>query len=65
VVNKFNKRYSEFPTQAVYAPITYPGLRLITCGGTFTKGNGYSDNIVVFAHLTAVSARAVNLHHAR
>jgi hypothetical protein len=47
---------THFPTQAVYGPTTYPGLRLITCGGTFNKTNGYTDNVIVFAHLSAVSS---------
>jgi sortase family protein len=46
---------THFPTQAVYGPLAYPGLRLITCGGAFAKASGYTDNIIVFAHLSAVS----------
>jgi sortase (surface protein transpeptidase) len=39
-----------FPTQDVYGNIDYPGLRLITCGGTFNAFTGhYNDNIVVYA----------------
>jgi hypothetical protein len=45
---------SQFPTQVVYEPTSYPALRLITCGGVFNRGAGsYEDNIVVFAHLTS------------
>jgi len=41
-----------FPTAAVYGPINYAGLRLITCGGTFDeKTRSYESNIVVFASL--------------
>jgi sortase (surface protein transpeptidase) len=41
---------SDFPTDAVYGNIDYPGLRLITCGGTFNAFTGhYSDNVVVYA----------------
>jgi len=41
-----------FPTEAVYGPINYAGLRLITCGGTFDqKTRSYESNIVVFASL--------------
>ncbi len=44
----------EFPTKAVYGNIEHPGLRLITCGGTFNPRTGhYEDNIVVFADLVA------------
>ncbi|RAY11304.1 class F sortase [Actinomadura craniellae] len=41
-----------FPTQRVYGPLPYPGLRLITCGGRFDSGDGrYVDNIIAYAHL--------------
>jgi sortase (surface protein transpeptidase) len=49
------QQYSQdsFPTDAVYGNIDYAGLRLITCGGTFSTTSGhYSDNIVVYARLT-------------
>jgi hypothetical protein len=42
----------QFPTQAVYGPTDTPALRLITCGGTYTTADGYSANIIVFAHYT-------------
>ncbi|HSX52937.1 MAG TPA: class F sortase [Patescibacteria group bacterium] len=43
---------SNFPTQAVYGNISYAGLRLITCGGTFNRQTGhYNENTVVFATL--------------
>ena len=41
-----------FPTAKVYGPLNYPGLRLITCGGAFRKGEGYLDNVIVYAHLS-------------
>ena len=42
-----------FPTEAVYGPINYAGLRLITCGGAFDeKTRNYANNVVVFASLT-------------
>ncbi|WP_037912566.1 class F sortase [Actinacidiphila yeochonensis] len=37
-----------FPTQEVYGDTDDPELRLITCGGPRT-GDGYLDNVVVFA----------------
>ena len=47
---------SHFPTQAVYGDVSRPELRLITCGGPRNSaGNGYLDNVVVFASLTATS----------
>jgi hypothetical protein len=41
---------ADFPTGLVYGALSYPGLRLITCGGAFDDATGhYVDNIVVFA----------------
>ena len=41
-----------FPSAAVYGNLDHPGLRLITCGGSFDAGErSYEDNIVVFADL--------------
>jgi sortase (surface protein transpeptidase) len=49
-VQKVSK--SAFPA-SVYAPASYPALRLVTCGGPFDKASGqYEDNIVVYAHLS-------------
>jgi hypothetical protein len=49
-VKQFAK--DQFPTRAVYGPLDHPGLRLITCGGTFNSQTGhYEDNIVAFADL--------------
>jgi sortase (surface protein transpeptidase) len=45
-----------FPTVRVYGPVARAELRLITCGGRFDSSSGhYDDNIIVFAHLTALS----------
>lgn len=49
-----------FPDDKVYAPAARPELRLITCGGTYSKATGYRANTVVYAHLAypaAVSTR--------
>lgn len=43
---------SSFPSERVYGRTRSPQLRLITCGGRYTKSDGYDSNIVVFAHLT-------------
>ncbi|MFG3285203.1 class F sortase [Streptomyces sp. NPDC048111] len=43
-----------FPDAKVYGAAARPELRLITCGGGFSKETGYRGNVVVFAHLTAV-----------
>ncbi|MER5769743.1 class F sortase [Streptomyces sp. NPDC001985] len=49
---------SEFPDDTVYGPAARPELRLLTCGGRFDKKSGYSANVVVFAHLTALRKAA-------
>jgi LPXTG-site transpeptidase (sortase) family protein len=45
---------SDFPTDDVYGDVGRPELRLITCGGTLTD-DGYLDNVIVFAALSAES----------
>jgi hypothetical protein len=46
-------RKDSFPSQQVYGPVRYAGLRLITCGGTFdVQTRHYLSNIVVYATLT-------------
>jgi len=48
------ERYSqdEFPTDLVYGPIGYAGIRLITCSGTYNKTTQrYDRNLVVYAKL--------------
>jgi sortase (surface protein transpeptidase) len=43
---------ARFPTDDVYYPTLTPGLRLVTCGGTFDAGWGhYLSNVIVFAVL--------------
>ncbi len=52
---------NEFPTQAVYGPVDFAGLRLITCGGVFDPATGhYDDNIVVFAELVSSTRATTN-----
>ncbi|OON81895.1 class F sortase [Streptomyces tsukubensis] len=51
-VHTYGKK--EFPDDKVYGTTGRPELRLLTCGGTFSHKTGYSANVVVFAHLTAV-----------
>ncbi|MEW2167308.1 class F sortase, partial [Streptomyces sp. NPDC007084] len=41
---------AEFPSEDVYGDVDRPELRLITCGGPRT-GDGYADNVIVFAAL--------------
>lgn len=45
---------SQFPTEVVYGNLPYPGLRLITCGGTFDPSvRSYESNIVAYATLVS------------
>ncbi|MEU4875192.1 class F sortase [Streptomyces sp. NPDC021608] len=46
---------ARFPTEEVYGNVDRPELRLITCGGPRT-GDGYRDNVIVFAALVPGSA---------
>ncbi|RII17247.1 Sortase family protein [Streptomyces sp. YIM 130001] len=41
-----------FPDEKVYGAASRPELRIITCGGGYSKKTGYLGNVVVFAHLT-------------
>ncbi|MEV0734801.1 class F sortase [Streptomyces sp. NPDC050549] len=43
---------SHFPDQKVYGAAERPELRVITCGGGYSRSTGYQGNVVVFAHLT-------------
>ncbi|MFC8101991.1 class F sortase [Streptomyces sp. NPDC057363] len=42
----------DFPDERVYGAANRPELRVITCGGDYSRGTGYQGNVVVFAHLT-------------
>lgn len=45
---------ASFPTSTVYGTVPYAALRLITCGGDFDYAtHSYTDNTIVYAHLTA------------
>ncbi|MFB6553027.1 class F sortase [Streptomyces sp. NPDC056405] len=44
----------DFPGDRVYASKGSPELRVITCGGGFSKQNGYEGNVVAFARMTGV-----------
>ncbi|MFD6347645.1 class F sortase [Streptomyces roseolus] len=45
-----------FPADRVYASTRAPELRLITCGGPYTRATGYTGNVVVSARLTGLRA---------
>ncbi|KKD05971.1 class F sortase [Streptomyces sp. WM6386] len=42
----------DFPDEKVYGAAQRPELRVITCGGGYSRATGYQGNVVVFAHLT-------------
>ncbi|MGC9377675.1 class F sortase [Streptomyces sp. MH13] len=42
----------DFPDAKVYGAADRPELRVITCGGDYSRATGYQGNVVVFAHLT-------------
>ena len=49
----------KFPTDVVYGDLDHPGLRLITCGGSFDRQTrNYEDNIIAFADLIATHPSA-------
>ncbi|MFD9542829.1 class F sortase [Streptomyces sp. NPDC060022] len=50
-VESYDKK--NFPDKKVYGPSARPEIRVITCGGGYTKKSGYRSNVVVFAALTA------------
>ncbi|MDX3752354.1 class F sortase [Streptomyces sp. AK08-02] len=41
-----------FPDEKVYGAAKRAELRVITCGGRYSRSTGYQGNVVVFAHLT-------------
>ncbi|OIJ67291.1 class F sortase [Streptomyces mangrovisoli] len=45
---------ANFPGDRVYGSKGAPELRVITCGGGFSKQNGYDGNVVVFARMVEV-----------
>ncbi|MGW0858945.1 class F sortase [Streptomyces sp. NPDC002690] len=49
-VEVFSK--ADFPGPRVYGDTGYAELRVITCGGGYSKAAGYDGNVVVFARLT-------------
>lgn len=51
VVGKLQVDKSRFPASAVYGPSERPVLVLITCGGIYVPGEGYSSNVIVYARL--------------
>ncbi|WP_137989422.1 class F sortase [Streptomyces vilmorinianum] len=44
----------DFPDEKVYGEADRAELRVITCGGGFSKKSGYQGNVVAFGHLIGV-----------
>ncbi|NEE35077.1 class F sortase, partial [Streptomyces sp. SID7982] len=42
---------NDFPGPRVYGDTGHAELRVITCGGGYSKAGGYDGNVVVFARL--------------
>ncbi|MFI0235953.1 class F sortase [Streptomyces sp. NPDC016845] len=51
-IEVFDKAH--FPGRKVYGPTGAPELRIITCGGGYSRQHGYDGNVVVFARLASV-----------
>ena len=49
VVGKLQVSKRAFPASAVYGASPRPVLVLVTCGGVYVPGEGYSDNVIVYA----------------
>lgn len=47
----------DFPDERVYGAAKRPELRIITCGGGWSRTTGYRGNVVVYAHLTGSRGR--------
>jgi sortase (surface protein transpeptidase) len=53
---------SRFPANAVYGPVPYAAIRLITCGGIFDHATGsYLSNVVAYGH--QIAGRQHRHHH--
>jgi len=53
VVGTAQVQKERFPADEVYGGAKAPVLVLVTCGGPFTKGEGYRDNVLLFARAEA------------
>lgn len=51
-----------FPVERVYGGTGFAELRILTCGGTYDKKQGYTGNVVVFARLTGEGPTGQNMH---
>lgn len=49
IVGRAEVEKAKFPTDAVYGASDRPVLVMVTCGGPYTPGAGYRDNVLVYA----------------
>lgn len=49
VVGRAQVRKDRFPTSEVYGGASSPVLVIVTCGGPYTEGRGYRDNVLLYA----------------
>ncbi|MEV3861449.1 class F sortase [Streptomyces sp. NPDC050095] len=49
---------THFPDRRVYGSTGLPELRVITCGGSYSKRTGYTGNVVLYGLMTEVRERA-------
>jgi sortase (surface protein transpeptidase) len=50
--------HSAVPAEQVFGPADTPQLRLLTCGGGYSKASGYQGTVVVYAHLSKATPLA-------
>ncbi len=56
VVGRAQVQKNRFPTDQVYGGGSAKVLVLITCGGPYVQGEGYRDNVLVYARESPVSS---------
>ncbi|MGW0227148.1 class F sortase [Actinopolymorpha singaporensis] len=56
---------ANFPTDLVYGASDKSSLRLVTCGGPWSKTTSYRDNIIVFATQSSPARKAAQVARAR
>lgn len=54
---------SGFPAKAVYGPVPYSAIRLITCGGVFDHATGhYLSNVIAYGRQVAAGEKTHDRH---
>lgn len=56
VIGSAQVQKDRFPTDQVYGGGRAPVLVLVTCGGPYEQGEGYRDNVLVYARASSVSS---------